>query len=258
MLRAINLYLKCFWITSDPARNLSRWRHGIALKQRKNAIYQKMKISGPPCVGTLGSASSSNGVSTRLHYGLLNSPSTFRLLGRNFPSWEVAQIPADVLRTRARMMIAGRYELPSVLILIKSSKFSLLHLLSVIISFGDLLYFSGSAYRWFVICWWVNLANQNLYFAYIPLLCFVIYCYYCIMQAIIKGNELWVWGVMETKRDDAKKERVLYWIISWLLPYNRSWKQFHELPVLKPCGFELVFNRLKFKDWSHLICKPLE
>ena len=145
ILSTINLYLKCFWIPSDPARNLSRWTHGIAQKQRKNAIYQKIQLWGPPCVGTLGSALSSNGVSTRLHNGLLNSPSTFRLLGRNFPSREVAQIPADVLRTRARMMISGWYELPSVLILTKSSKlsfkFSLLHLWSVIISFGDLLYF---------------------------------------------------------------------------------------------------------------------
>jgi len=144
-LSTINLYLKCFWITSVPARNPFRWRHGIAQKQRKNAIYQKSQLWGRPCVGTLGSALSGNGVSMRLHYGLLNSPSTFRLLGRNFPSREVAQIPADVLRTRARMMISGWYKLPSVLILIESSKFSfkfsLLYLWSVIISFGDLLYF---------------------------------------------------------------------------------------------------------------------
>ena len=152
MLRVINLYLKCFWITSDLVRNLFHWRYGIAQKQRKNAIYQTIKSWELPCVGTIGSASSSNSVSMRLYYGLLNSLNMFRLLARNFPAWEVAQIPTDVLRTRAMMMITGWYELPSILILIKSSKFSLLHLLSVIISFDDLLYFQDLLIdgSWFV------------------------------------------------------------------------------------------------------------
>ena len=152
MLRVINVYLKCFWITSDLVRNLFHWRHGIAQKQRKNAVYQTIKSWELPCVGTIGSASSSNGVSMRLYYGLLNSLNMFRLLARNFPAWEVAQIPTDVLRTRAMMMITGWYKLPSILILIKSSKFSLLHLLSVIISFDDLLYFQDLLIdgSWFV------------------------------------------------------------------------------------------------------------